>query len=300
MVVLTLVIDVFLLQESLRVLVVLQVILSPLLIVKVQIHHLVKDIKWSIVSGNDFATVDNSGKVTAIAPGEVILKATHNIYPDVVGQINIEIVARPTIEVDFEVYQKGSNENEALVEASHAGTLYYIHSATAPTTVEALLALSPKQANVVVGDNEINIDLGNPAGNTVNIYFVLEYKVNGVVVGYSNILALENIEMLVGTIMVSNAEELREALENNEEFIMLANDIELTGMDSSNDRIYRNLDGDGHTIKNLVVEGGNTGMLRTLGNGAVIKNIIFEDAKAQNFSGANDAIFASTVQAGSL
>lgn len=262
---------------------------------------LVKDIKWSIVSGNDFATVDNSGKVTAIAPGEVILKATHNIYPDVVGQINIEIVARPTIEVDFEVYQKGSNENEALVEASHAGTLYYIHSATAPTTVEALLALSPKQANVVVGDNEINIDLGNPAGNTINIYFVLEYKVNGVVVGYSNILALENIEMLVGTIMVSNAEELREALENNEEFIMLANDIELTGVWTQVMTVFTGtLDGDGHTIKNLVVEGGNTGMLRTLGNGAVIKNIIFEDAKAQNFSGANDAIFASTVQAGSI
>ena len=58
------------------------------------------------------------------------------------------------------------------------------------------------------------------------------------------------------------------------------------------------LDGDGHTIKNLIVEGSNTGMFRTLGDGAVIKNIVFEDAEARNFSNANDAIISSTMSTG--
>ena len=50
--------------------------------------------------------------------------------------------------------------------------------------------------------------------------------------------------------------------------------------------------------KNLVVEGSNTGMIKTLGDGAIFKNIIFEDAQARNFSGANNGIIASTVRGG--
>lgn len=53
---------------------------------------LVKESTWKIIEGEDFATVDNMGKVTALEPGEVVIRVVHKVYPFLFDEITIVIV----------------------------------------------------------------------------------------------------------------------------------------------------------------------------------------------------------------
>jgi hypothetical protein len=264
------------------------------------ITYLNQAVNWNITEGAEKAEITPDGHLTAISEGTVTIEASLIDYPEVTGTFVVSIVNRPTIEVEIEQYDKLSNENMANLTSSVGGVLYYLNLSLPPASIESFISnQSVKQTTVTAQTNQINLVLGRPSGTEMTVYFVLKYMIDDKVIGFSEIFVLSDIPMEIVETEVSTALDLRNALMLNEDYIKLMNDIVLDNVWAQVSTVFTGvLDGNGFSIRNLHVEGSRTGMFRTLGHGAVIKNISFIDAEARNFSGPENAIISNTVAFG--
>lgn len=263
------------------------------------VSFLLDEIVWNLETKPANTTIVD-GKVSTENVGEVKIVASLKDHPEVKGELIVNVIERPTFMVALDVYDKSSDENKATLQIDFGGKIHYINSLETIENVEQLLLTSYFSVSVSKEDTEFLIDFGKPEGSLVDLYFVFEYQKDGYSIGYSEILTLKEVEMLVEKVMVTNQEELKAALDSNKEYIILSNDIVITESWKRVNTVFTGvLDGNNHFIKELLVEGGGTGLIKTLGDGATFINIVFDSPVATNFSGANDGIVASTVLAGS-
>lgn len=263
------------------------------------VSFLLDDLVFSVEQAPANTAINNQGVLTTENVGSVKIVVSLGEYPNIKSDLTVSVIERPTFSVSLPVYDKSINNNKAGLDVDFDGKIHYLNLPTAPT-LEQFFTLTPFNTNVLKTDDEFVIDFGKPEGSKVDVYFVFEYLKDGYSIGYSDVFSLTDIEMLVEKVNVSNQAELKAALDDNKEHITLTNDITMTEPWSRVNTVFTGtLDGANFTIKDLIVEGGGSGLIRTLGDGATFINIIFDNPIAREFSGANNGIIASTVLAGS-
>ena len=76
-----------------------------------------QDVVWSVEAGSEYASVDQNGVVTGIAPGSATIRATAVDHSDVYGEYGVTVTAKPTEPTEQEVYAltpaSGSNNGYA-------------------------------------------------------------------------------------------------------------------------------------------------------------------------------------------
>lgn len=260
------------------------------------ISNLSSAVTWSIETG-DAATINSTtGQLSTLSAGEVVIKAVLNLEENVFVTKQITILQRPSISVSIALYDKVNlSSNLMNVTSSYDGTLYYVSLDNEPASANTILQHAQvKQVAITAGSSQVLMDIGTPRGEDINVYFVLVCTLNDEVVGNSNIFDIIQLPMNAVKTHVTNYVELQTALIANAEYVVLDNDINVAGSWARIDTTFTGtLDGNNHKLYNLNLTGGGTGIFKTLGHRAVIKNITFDSVTALGFDGASNAILSS-------
>ncbi|MDO4802204.1 MAG: Ig-like domain-containing protein [Prevotellaceae bacterium] len=56
-----------------------------------------KGVSWSIVSGSEFAAIDQSGRISVVGDGDVTIKATSKVNPNITAEKNIHVETSDTV-----------------------------------------------------------------------------------------------------------------------------------------------------------------------------------------------------------
>jgi hypothetical protein len=108
---------------------------------------------------------------------------------------------------------------------------------------------------------------------------------------------LSNEVIFANKFEVTTATELRDAINANVGYIDIANDINLAAYTTASTLTFTGIiDGNNHVLSDLAFTSANSALIRTIGNGAIVRNLSFMDCTI-TAGGGNIAILASTVAA---
>jgi|GEM_PF-2169085 len=260
------------------------------------ISYIDDTVVWSVVAGETFVE-KNADNITykAIAAGMVTFKAALKIDETVFATKEIAVKARPDLDLTLAEYDsQNADANRITFDAPYAGKLYYLLADAVPTASEIIS--SGTQVIVSEGENTFILNLGGTLGDEVDVYFVLVCMENDINIGNSEVFGLVNVPVKVIPVYVSTKDELYNALAANERAVMLSNDIDITGWVQISTAFTGILDGQGFKIHGATLVGKETGLFKTLGNKAVIRNLVIDNVQAVGFTGARNAILASVIE----
>ena len=144
---------------------------------------------------------------------------------------------------------------------------------------------------------EINRIKNTSEYNGLSLFGDYSAKVLGSNGLFANSVQITTDNVPDGYTAVTNADELRTALENNENIVLL-NDIDMSSINNwsniSPAYYSATLDGNGYTIQNLDCSGdasNNAGLFETAGNGTVIKNLKMTNVTDYSYYGSPGVLF---------
>jgi hypothetical protein len=263
-------------------------------------ENIIKDVTWSVISGQQYVTIGSHGLVQAIAIGTATIRATLAYDPSVVSEFEIEILEAITL--SSEIVSDGLAINDPAqslvsITVNMTGILYYVQSADTLTAAQILLSSSKQSVQIdEAGTQVIQVLIAN--GN--RLHFVLQTNA----MEFSNISTL-TFDLLATYVLVSNYTELVAALnQNNDINIKLTANIQATGnfTPTKTTRFTGVFDGQGYKITglNLVSNGNHIGMFREIGGNAIIKNIVFDQPTISVGHFASGLIAGRVSSAGSI
>jgi hypothetical protein len=263
-------------------------------------ENIIKDVTWSVISGQQYVTIGSHGLVQAIAIGTATIRATLAYDPSVVSEFEIEILEAITL--SSEMVSDGLAINDPAqslvsITVNMTGILYYVQSADTLTAAQILLSSSKQSVQIdEAGTQVIQVLIAN--GN--RLHFVLQTNA----MEFSNISTL-TFDLLATYVLVSNYTELVAALnQNNDINIKLTANIQATGnfTPTKTTRFTGVFDGQGYKITglNLVSNGNHIGMFREIGGNAIIKNIVFDQPTISVGHFASGLIAGRVSSAGSI
>lgn len=235
------------------------------------------EVLWTITFGEEHASINSNGVLTALSSGIAIVKATLVYNSEIIFEYEVEVLE--ALLLDASVVGDGlaintPSESVVSVTTNTAGTLYYLQSVDTLTAAQILASGSKKSVVIAEAGNQ-NIEVTITSGT--RLLFVMQTENMEV----SHVKSL-TFDLKLSFVMVSNYTELVSALNQTANInIKLNADIYATGTftPTKTNPFTGIFDGQGFTIHNmaLVSNGNHIGLFREIGGNATIKNIKFNE-----------------------
>jgi hypothetical protein len=240
-------------------------------------ENIIKDVTWSIVSGNLHATINQNGVLNATSIGMVTLRATLDYDPNIIAEIEIEIIEPITLSASVSGDGLAINnpaESLITIHINAIGTLYYVQHADSQNADQIIANINKRSIEITeIGEQTIEVTI--TSGTRLHFVLVTENQERSNTESFT-------FSLLLSYVLVSNYQELVAALNQTADInIKLTNDIYANGQftPTKTNRFTGIFDGQGYAIHNLsLLSNGNLiGLFKEIGGNAEIKNITFNN-----------------------